>query len=160
MLKLLSVIVFSVLFVGNGEKYTEIRKVVDVVNEAAPAKTWDGQYLKSVSLIEKENVVVFYIKNVGGRIPRKENMDKEVMVKNAAFFVANFMTAYDYSIEGVGGEGDENLFKKVGSLLKLLARNDVGVRFNLEFRKGGTFSLGLAPSELEKAVLLRKNDFH
>lgn len=160
MMKLLSAIAFSVLFAGNGEKYTEVRKAVDNVNEAAPAKTWDGQYLKSVRLIEEDNVVEFNIKNVGGSIPRKENISKEVMIKNIAFLVANFMTAYDHSMNGIRGEGDDNLFKRVGPLLKLLARNDVGIRFNLQFREGGTFSYGLTPSELEKAVLLRKSDFH
>lgn len=142
----------------DGDIPTEVRMAVDAANEIAPAKTWDGQYLKSLRLDEGKRIVVFYIKNVGGNASKLNELNEQEKIKEAVFFVANFMTAYDYSVEGTDGEGDEELFKKLGPLLKKLARNDFGVRFDLEFRKGGSCSLALSPIELERAVLLRKSD--
>lgn len=162
MIKLISTIILATLIMGNGEKYATTRKAVDTVNEFLPANTWDGQYLKSVNLLELDNIVEFNIRNVGGRAPKSEQdqVSRNEKVKYGAWVIANFMTAYDYSTKGSGGEGDEEMFKKLGPLLKLMAKNDIGARLNLEFRKGGTITIELSPSELEKAVMLRKKDFY
>ena len=105
-------------------------------------------------------MVVFYIQDVGGRVPNDDEINNNELVKGGVWFIANFMTAYDYSVKGEGGEGDSEMFKKVGPLLKLLVGHEMGIRFKLDFRKGGSFSFDLSSKDVAKAVKLRKDTFY
>lgn len=147
----------AVSLLTSGDKNTAVQKAVDAVNETTPANSWDGQYLKSVRLIEKDNVVEFTIQRVGGRIPKADEISND---KIGFFIVSNFMTGYDYSVNEDGGEGDPEMYKRVGTLLKLAAANAIGVRFNLSFRKGGNLSVNISPKNVKKAVKMRKKDYY
>lgn len=158
MLNYICSMIMVVALLANGEKYTVVQKAVDAVNETTPAKTWDGQYLKSVRLIEKDKVVEFTIQNIGGQVPKADEISSDEITKGGIWYIANFMTGYDYSIHEEGGEGDSEMYKRVGPLLKLVAENTIGVRFVLDFRKGESFSFEVAPQGVKKAVKMRKND--
>ena len=73
--------IMVVALLANGEKYAVVQKAVDAVNETTPAKTWDGQYLKSVRLIEKDKVVEFTIQNVGGQVPKADEISSDEITK-------------------------------------------------------------------------------
>lgn len=144
----------------NSDNYTAVQKAVDAVNETTPAKSWNGQCLKSVRLIEKENVVEFTIQNVSGRIPKADEISNDEIIKGGIWYIANYMTGYDYSINEEDGEGDGEMYKRVGSLLKLMAEKRIGVRLNLNFREGESLSLAVSPQNVKKAVNMRKNDYY
>ncbi len=152
--------IMAAALLTNGNNSTAVQKAVDAVNETTPARTWDGQYLKSVRLIEKDNVVEFTIQNVGGRIPKADEVSNEEMAKGGIWYISNFMTGYDYSFNKKGGEGDSEMYNRVGTLLKLMAENTIGARFILDFRKGGSFTFEITPQDVKKAVKMRKNDYY
>ena len=70
-----------IVLVSCGDKYTMVRKAVDAVNETTPARSWDGQHLENVQLIEEDNLVVFYIQVVGGRVPCDDEINNNELVK-------------------------------------------------------------------------------
>ena len=159
-MKKILLLLMSVVLIGCGDKYVMVRKALDAVNATTPASSWDGQHLEAVQLIEEDNLVEFYIKDVGGRIPSNDEIDNGELVKGGTWFIANFMTAYDNSVKGEDGEGDCNMFKQVGPLLKLLVGNKMGVRFKFDFRDGGSFLFDMSPNDVAKAVKLRKKTFY
>lgn len=116
--------------------------------------------MKSVRLIEKENVVEFTIQNVSGRIPKADEISNDEIIKGGIWYIANYMTGYDYSINEEDGEVDGEMYKRVGALLKLMAEKRIGVRLNLNFREGESLSLAVSPQNVKKAVNMRKNDYY
>ena len=144
----------------NDNKYIDVQKAVAAVQETTPAKSWDGQYLKDVRLIIKENVVEFTIQNVRGQVPAEGTISGDDIVKTGTWYIANFMTGYDYAVQGDDGEGDSEMYRRIGQLLELAAKNAIGVRLNLEFRKGGTLSLGISPKDVKRAIKMRKEDYY
>ena len=159
MKRIISFVLLVLIFVSCEDEYTMVRKAIDAVNETAPAATWDGQQLNSVSLIKGNNVVEFNISGFGN-LPQKYEIDKPEMVKAGTFIIANFMTAFDHSKRGEGGEGDERLFMQVGPLIETLANNEIGIRFNLESEEGVSLSFDMSPDEVIKAARLRKDTFY
>lgn len=160
MINILNTIILTISLMGYSEKANVVRSAVDAANETMPAKTWDGQHIESVKLIEEENIVELYIQDVGGHKPNSEDIENGELVKGGTWFIANFMTGYDYSVKGKGGEGDEKMFIQVGRLLKLLVGNKIGIRFKFDFRNGDSFSFDMSPQDVAIAVKLRKNTFY
>ena len=129
----------------------KIQEAVDALNETTPAKSWDGESLKSAKYDEEDNVVEFCIKNA-------HQEDSISDRKWGTWYIANFMTSYDYFTEEDDGEGEKEMYMAMAPLLELLAEEGVGVRFALEFRNGGSTTINLTPKEVKKAVKLRKED--
>ena len=146
------------LFIGCNHKDSAIQIAVDAVNETTPAPTWDGQSLKSVEYVVEDNVVSFVILNARGRTSDYKDLDEEENKKLGTWYIANFMTGYDCSTDGKGGEGDEDMFRQLGPLLKLIAEKEVGIRFRLKLEKGGSYIFDMSPDDVKEAVKLRKSD--
>ena len=70
MLNYICSMIMVVALLANGEIYAVVKKAVDAVNETTPAKTWDGQYLKSVRLIERTKWWSSLFKMLVGKSPR------------------------------------------------------------------------------------------
>lgn len=128
----------------------KIQEAVDALNETTPAASWDGESLKSAKYDEEDNVVEFCIKNAHKRTISEK--------KWGTWYIANFMTGYDYFTEEDEGEGEKEMYMAMAPLLELLAEEGVGVRFELKFRDGGGTTVNLTPKEVKKAVKLRKED--
>lgn len=159
MRKIISLVFLVFLFLNCEDDYSMVRKAIDAVNETTPAATWDGQQLKSISLVKGVYVVEFYITGFGS-LPQKYEIDKPDLIKCGTFIIANFMTAYDYSKQGEKSEGNEKMFMQVGQLIEMLANNEVGIRFKLESNDERLLSFEMSPDDVIKAARLRKDSFY
>lgn len=157
MKKLFFFLFVAMLFVSCGESSNgsgdKIQEAVNAVSETTPAATWDGESLKSIKYVKEDNVVELCIINA--------HKESESERKLGIWYIANFMTGYDYFTEEDGdGEGDKDMYMEIGPMLELLAEEGVGVRFKLKFRSGGSSSVELSPKDVKKAVKMRKEDCH
>ena len=138
---------------------SEIRDAVDAVNKTTPAKSWDSEKFESVAFDAEDNVVIFEIANVYPDAQMNDSADNQR--KTGIWYISNFMTAYGYVKDGSDDcEGDAEMFRAVGSLLKLMVENEVGARFKFYFSEGGSFSCDLSPKDVKKAVRMRKEDYY
>ena len=138
---------------------TTVRNAVREADETTPARSWDGELLVSVQLNEKDNIVVFNIQNVRLLKPTENEISEDKIAELGKWYLANFMMGYDYAINEEGVEGDGKMYKRVGTLLKLIAENSIGVRLKLDSRNDRTLLIDMSSCEVKEAIKMRKNDF-
>lgn len=136
----------------------EVKELVKNVRTHLPGNIWDSMVFDGIDFsLEKEEIEID-IDNTFRIKPKLEMADLGELNQLGMLFVFNFMEAYRSAINYEKVEGETEVYKNVGPLLKAAARYDFSIKFNLEDKDGKAFSFTIGPKYVSRGVLLKKEE--
>lgn len=122
------------IFPDSNTATSEVELGVEGIERLCPTGLWDHWTFRDIMFDKESNSVVIVIQlcNWNGRRDDKEITEADAK-KQTEWIVRNIMKGYDYLIKNpqIHGDGDFMLYLSLGTLLKQMEKDGVGLRIAL-----------------------------